>query len=147
MEINGIHISKDMNLCKYAKHYSNDFNHSKYLKEVFGTFNYDKVDYINDYGIRIEFKECLSSKYPLNRVRFAVYYKDYLYSDYIVFCYYFDKTNHIYLHKSKQILGKYKFDNSKAICQPYLSTIRKNYIEKFQDLESLKEYIDKIKKV
>ncbi len=124
----------------FKQHYENDFNHSKYLKQIFGVFNYQGCDYNNPNGLNIEFKESFQ-KLAENRIRFATYLKDKLESDYIVFVY-----NHIsYVHKSKQILGKYKYANKKKIAQPYLTTIRKNYIAKFDDYQELKDFLDKMK--
>lgn len=130
-----------MTLHDYRQYYSNDYNHSTRLKEVFGLFNYKGVDYNNPNGINIEFKESHVYSIPENRVCFAVYEKDKLDSDYIVFIY----KDLIFLHRSKQILAKYKCKNKKKICKPYLSTIRKNYLEKFSDLNKLKVYLDKLK--
>ncbi len=130
-----------MTLQDYRQYYDNDFNHSKRLKDTFGLFNYQGCDYNNPNGINIEFKESHIYDIPEKTVRFAVYEKDKLESDYIVFIY----KDLIFVHKSKRILAKYLFKSVKKIAQPYLSTIRKNYINKFDDLNKLKTYLDKLK--
>ena len=133
--------SHNCNVGHYKQHYVNDFNHSKYLKKIFGVFNYQGCDYINDNNVNIEFKESFQIV-PEKLVRFATYLKDKLESDYMVFIY-----NHIsYIHKSKQILGKYKYANKKQIAQPYLNTVRKNYVAKFDDYTELKVFLDKLQK-
>ena len=129
-----------MTLHDYRQYYDNDYNHSKRLKDVFGLFNYQGCDYNNPNGINIEFKESHIYDIPEKLVRFACYEKDKLESDYITFIY----KNLIFVHKSKRILAKYKCNNTKKICQPYLSTIRKNFIKKFNDLNKLKNYLDKL---
>jgi len=147
-----------MTLHDYSHLYDSDYNHSAILKEIFGIFNYQGVDYINKHGIKIEFKESLIFDEQINRVRFAVYQKDRDGSDYIVFLH-INQNGKMYclLHKSKQILKKYKFNNQKHVCQPYLSTIRKNPIKSFfckykslkdifNKLRELKDFIDKIQK-
>jgi len=133
--------SEKCTLGKYKEHYENDFNHSKYLKKVFGIFNYQGCDYVNRNGVRIEFKESFKYDIPDNRVRFAVYLKDKLESDYIVFVY----KNESYVHKSRLILSKYKFNEPKRLAQPYLTIVRRNYVMKFSNLQKLKIYLDKIK--
>ncbi|GAG53955.1 unnamed protein product [marine sediment metagenome] len=147
MMTNGINIlSEKCSLGKYVKHYDKNFNHSSKLKEVFGVFNFKGCDYVNKHNIRIEFKESFRDYCSINLVRFACYKKDFIESDYIVFCYYIDKRNYIFLHKSKMILRKYKFNKPKCLAQPYLTTVRKNYVEKFSNLIDLKEYIDKLER-
>jgi hypothetical protein len=141
-----IKYNENMNLCAYKSYYKNDFNHSKRLKEAFGTFNYQGCDYINSNGAKIEFKECLTAK-QRKMVRFAIYLKDYLESEYIVCIWWKNYKNNqkeIYVHRSKYILKKYKFANKRQICQPYISTIGKNYLAKFKSLDNLKEYLDKL---
>jgi len=132
--------SENCTIGRYAKHYKDDFNHSKYLKEVFGVFNYQGCDYVNPNGVNIEFKESFKYDVPDNRVRFAVYEKDKLDSDIIVFVYK-DKS---YVHKTRHILSKYKFNAPKKLAQPYLTTVSRNYLKKFDDLTDLKEYLDKL---
>ena len=129
-----------MTLHDYRQYYGSDFNHSLRLKEVFGLFNYQGCDYNNPNGINIEFKESHIYNIPEKLVRFACYEKDKLESDYMVFIY----KDLIFVHKSNYVFNKYKFANKKKLAQPYLSTIRKNYIKKFNDLYSLKEYLDKL---
>ena len=129
-----------MTLHDYRMYYENDYNHSKRLKEVFGVFNYQGCDYNNPNGINIEFKESHIYDIPEKLVKFACYEKDKLESDYIIFIY----QNLIFVHNSKYVLNRYKFINKKKLAQPYLSTIRKNYIKRFDDLYSLKEYLDKL---
>ena len=129
-----------MTLHDYRMYYENDYNHSKRLKDVFGVFNYQGCDYNNPNGINIEFKESHIYDIPEKLVRFACYEKDKLESDYIVFIY----KDLIFVHSSKYVFKRYKFANKKKLCQPYLSTIRKNYIEKFNDLYGLKNYLDKL---
>ncbi|KKL24585.1 hypothetical protein LCGC14_2413890 [marine sediment metagenome] len=129
-----------MTLHDYRMYYENDYNHSKRLKEVFGVFNYQGCDYNNPNGINIEFKESHIYDIPEKLVKFACYEKDKLESDYIIFIY----QNLIFVHNSKYVLNRYKFENKKKLAQPYLSTIRKNYIKRFDDLYSLKEYLDNL---
>ncbi len=129
-----------MTLHDYRQYYDNDYNHSKRLKDVFGLFNYKGCDYNNPNGINIEFKESHIYDIPEKMVRFAVYEKDKLESDYITFIY----KDLIFVHKSKRILAKYLFKNVKKIAQPYLSTVRKNYIRRFSNLIRLKTYLDKL---
>lgn len=148
-KINGINEHDNMNLCskEYLRFYDSDLNHSKFLKEIFGVFQYKGTDYINPNNVQIEFKETF--KYYNNNeklIRFACYKKDYLESDYIVFITYHLGFPLCFIHKSKLILGKYKFDNKKQIGQPYFTTIRKNYLAKFDNLIDLKEYLDKLSK-
>ncbi len=130
-----------MTLQDYRQYYDNDFNHSKRLKDIFGLFNYQGCDYNNPNGINIEFKESHIYDIPEKLVRFAVYEKDKLESDYIVFIY----KDLIFVHNSNRILAKYGFRSIKKNAQPYLATIRKNYIKRFDDLDKLKTYLDKLK--
>ena len=130
-----------MTIHNYKEFYKDDYNHSARLKEVFGKFKYKGCDYQNPNGINIEFKESHIFNIPENKVRFACYYKDVLGSDYMVFIY----KDLIFVHKTKRVLGKYKFMSNKAIAQPYLSTIRKNYLRKFNKITELKTYLDGLK--
>lgn len=129
-----------MTLHDYRQYYTDNFNHSTRLKKVFGTFNFKGCDYNNPNGINIEFKESHIYDIPEKLVKFACYEKDKLESDYIVFIY----KDLIFVHKSKYLFKRYKFANKKKIAQPYLSTIRKNYIAKFDNIYSLREYLDKL---
>jgi len=141
--VNGITQNPKMNLCNYSNFYDKDFNHSRMLKEIFGVFQYKGTDYINPNEIEIEFKETFKY-YDGNEklIRFACYLKDKTDSDYIVFITYHKGFPMCYVHNSNQILGKYKFNNKKLIAQPYFTTIRKNYLRKFNSLVHLKNYLD-----
>jgi len=141
-----ISYNEKMNLCNFKNCYKDDFNHSRKLKKIFGKFKYKGVDYINQNNANIEFKETFAYK-ERKLARFAVYLKDYLESEYIVFIWWMDYENdkkEIYLHRTKRILSKYKFANKKKIAQPYLSTIEKHPLGKFDDLHKLKIKLDSL---
>lgn len=130
-------MKKKLTIHNYRKHYDGDYNHSTRLKDVFGVFNYQGVDLITDNGVKVEFKESFRYNIPESKVKFSVYSKD-LEADLIIFVY----KDWSYICFSDFFRKEYEF--KKGIAQPYLSTIKSNSIRRFDSLERLKIYLEKI---
>lgn len=121
----------------------NDFGcmHSKLLRVYFDIENRG-IDYINNFGVRFEFKE--SHAKDFTKMFFKVPRHQLANSDYIVFCVY---HNEFFIHKSKLILNRYSFDNEKEHCCLRYTTIRKNSFRKFTNYENLKLFVEKCRGV
>ena len=97
------------------------------------------VDFINDFGIRFEFKESFERK--LEQMFFKVPKHQLIECDFVIFCV---RSEEFYIHKSRRILCKYGFKNKEEHCCLRYTTISKNYFMKFTDYLSLRDYITQL---
>lgn len=95
------------------------------------------IDFINLYRIKFEFKE--SHAKNKSRLFFKLPYEQLRNSDYIVFCV---NDAEFFIHASDYVVNKYSFDNRYKHCCLRYTTIRKNYLFKCDDLETLKNKIE-----
>ena len=116
----------------------NDFGcrHSKKLQEYFD-IERRGIDYINDNGVRFEFKE--SHAKDITKMFFKVPRHQLANTDFIVFCIYHSE---FFIHNSKHILKKYSFDNEKEHCCLRYTTIRKDYFKVFHHYVTLRLFVD-----
>lgn len=121
---------------------ANDFGckHSDKLQRFF-EIEARGVDFINHFGLRVEFKESWAK--DKTQMFFSVPYEQLDNSDFIVFCVY-DKE--FYIHNSAHLLGKYFYNRGRSdwrgrCCLRY-NTIRRNYLRKYESYEVLKAYLE-----
>ena len=131
--------------CQIIKKYNGNYT-SEHSIELQKYFNISKigVDYYNDFNISFEFKESFAK--DLDNIWFKCNKKQLIQSNFFVFIIHLNYClNHeIHIIDSKFILDSYKFNTYKIRANLRINTIRNISCFETDNLESLKEYINKI---
>ena len=116
----------------YKHNYSSE--HSIFLKKHFDISSIG-VDYYTSNNLAVEFKETFSDNPNAN---FKISKNQLEISDLVVFCF---KTNEFFVHSAKYLSRKYSINNKLNLAVIRHNSIKKNYLFKTNNYQSLKEYL------
>ena len=122
--------------------YNNNYKreHSIYLNDLFD-ISPNGVDYYNPYDLGFEFKESFIEK------REKIFYKvpehQTLVSDFFIFCLH---TSEYYLVRKEDIEKRFDFKTKEHNANIRINTVKSLSIYNIDDVNKLKEYIDKIRR-
>lgn len=113
--------------------------HTDFLRGYFD-IAYNGIDYHNPFNIAFEFKESYM-KLEKN-LFFKIPKEQVIKADYFVFC---DHDKQYYLIPSIDIKKHYSFKNKRKFAHMRINTVKLLSIYSTDDIDDLKNYIDKIK--
>ena len=114
--------------------------HSKELRKYFNISPFG-IDWYNPFDIAIEFKETFSIK-DISKIVIKISNKQLINSRFIVVCY---NHSEFYIHKTELLKQKYKQNNDSNLTSIKLNSLRKNYLFKTDNYESLQKYLLNLK--
>lgn len=125
--------------------YTKNPKHSKFLRKYF-KISIDGVDYINENGVKFEFKETIKNiqdNMKPTQIRFNCCLFHLINSHYYVFCF---RDNNFFIVPSIKIVEHYSFDNNYDLCNVSIKFINDNNIYKTDNIIELQNKIIEIKK-